>query len=127
MPAEEIEISNEDFREIVSLVNSLELFLGESNLPSSLVALIRRHIKEAELALAEYPLRGAIALKEAMKAAIGDLIVDQDAYEKLPPEASSKLKKLWSQVNRAADGAIKAEGLIQVGGRVQRALEFLQS
>lgn len=123
LPDEEEAISEDDFRALVGLIHELELVLQDSTLPGSLVALIRRHIMLAETAIADYPLRGAASLKDAVKAAVGDLAIDASAIVGWTPEAVSALRTLWERVNKVADVAIKVDGLLQAGTRVGQLLE----
>lgn len=120
---EEDSISEEDFSALVALINELELVLQDSSIPSSLVALIRRHILLAETAIADYPLRGAGSLKDAVKMAIGDLALETERDGALPVVAGTRLRTLWERMNNVADGAIKVDGLVQVGTRVAQFLE----
>ncbi|GAB3345861.1 hypothetical protein GCM10027359_29650 [Marilutibacter aestuarii] len=122
LPDEEEEITKDDFREFVGLINELELMLQDSSLPSSLVALIRRHIRQAELAVAQYPIRGAVALKDALKYAVGDLAVEADAIRSADSESANKVTRLWKKANDMADGAIKTDNIMQLGSRVVKFL-----
>ena len=122
LPEEEEAISADDFGEFVGLVNQLELLLQDSSLPSSLVVLIRRHIRLAELAIAQYPIRGAIALKDAVKFAVGDLAFEGELLRPAGRENAEKVQRVWKKANDMADGAIKIDNLVQLGGR---AIKFL--
>jgi hypothetical protein len=122
LPEEEEAISADDFREFVDLVNQLELLLQDSSLPASLIVLIRRHIRIAELAIAQYPIRGAVALKDAVKYALGDLAFEGEVLHPAGRENAEKVQRLWKKANDMADGAIKVDSLVHLGGR---AIKFL--
>ena len=119
---EENSISAEDFSAIVGLINQLELMLQDSTLPASLVILIRRHIRLAELAIAQYQIRGASAFKEAVKYAIGDLALESDVLRAAGEEKADAFRQLWKKANDVADGAIKADNLAQLGSRAMKLL-----
>lgn len=125
LPHEEEAISADDFRGFVDLVNQLELLLQDSSLPTSLVVLIRRHIRLAELAIAQYPIRGAVALKDAVKYALGDLAFEGDLIRPAGRENAEKIQRLWKKANDMADGAIKVDSLVQLGGRAMKFLSDL--
>jgi len=122
---EEEAISEGDFREFVGLVNQLDLLLQDGSLPTSLVVLIRNHIRLAELAIAQYPIRGAIALKDAVKSAIGDLAFEAESLRPAGRDNAEKIQRLWTKANEMADGAIKVDNLVQLGGRAMKFLSDL--
>lgn len=123
LPIEEAEISEQDFREFVDLVNQLELALQENDFPGELVALIRRHVRLAEIAIAQYPLRGAAALQDAVKAAVGDLIFESDATMQADEEGSKLVGKVWRKASDIVDVILKVDGLAQLG---VRGIKFLE-
>lgn len=123
LPQEEDGITTEDFADIVSVIHDLELLLASNSFPSELTALIRRHIRLAETALAEYPIRGASALKNAVKVATGDMFFIEP--NDLPPDQRRALGGLWQRMNSLADKAIKVDSLLQIGGRAVTFLERL--
>lgn len=125
LPEEEEAIGADDFKEFVDLANQLELLLQDSSLPSSLVVLIRRHIRLAELAIAQYPIRGAVALKDAVKYALGDLAFETEVVRLAGRENAEKIHRLWKKANNMADGAIKIDNLVQLGGRAMKFLADL--
>ena len=125
LPAEEVDISKEDFTAIVGLIGDLEQIIADSTLPTSLATLIRRHIEFAERAMADYPVRGARALKDAMKLAVGDMAMEPEFTSGPKTEAGTALRELWLKINSVADGAIKADGVVQLGARVLQLLEKL--
>lgn len=124
LPVEEDSITTEDFADIVSVIHDLELLLAENSLPSELTALLRRHIRLAEIALASYPLRGASAIRDAVKAATGDIFFSESEVSNLPAEQRKTLSGLWYRMNSLADKAIKVDNLAQLTGR---AVTFLES
>lgn len=125
LPVEEDGISTEDFADVVSVIHDLELLLAENSMPSELTALLRRHIRLAEMALASYPLRGASAIRDAVKAATGDIFLSESEVSSLPVEQRKTLSGLWRRMNSLADKAIKVDNLVQLTGRVATFLENL--
>jgi len=125
LPVEEDSITTEDFADIVSVIHDLELLLTENSLPSELTALLRRHIRLAELALASYPLRGASAIRDAVKAATGDILFSESEVSTLPAGQRKTLSVLWYRMNSLADKAIKVDNLAQLTGRAMTFLESL--
>lgn len=121
---EEDALTEEDFAAIVSAVHDLEFALQEPTIPASLAAMIRRHVRLAEVAIAQYPLTGAKGLKEVLKTAVGDMIVE-GRPEDLRSEAGDLLTRMWGSVNALADRAIRTENLIQVGTRIAQLMAKL--
>jgi hypothetical protein len=124
LPNEEAEISLEELAEISSKVLELKATLSENDLPARLRALILHHIELIERALADYQITGAKALREAGRTALGEMIeVRDDISAAQDSPAVSKLGSLWQTVNKAADYALKGDGLIQLGQRAWDALQ----
>jgi len=123
---EEEEIGLDDFSEIVSLINQLELLLEENEFPDSLKLVIRRHIELAERSMAKYPIQGAGALRDALKMASGDILMDGDAL-KQSPEVRAAIRALWEEFNRVTNAAIKADALIEAGKHAAKFLADLRS
>lgn len=124
LPDEEGTIGQQDFEALVGIISDLELLLLDEKLPTSLTALIRRHIRAAELAIAQYPIRGAIALKDAARFTAGNVAIDQELIKQaMPKEAVEKLVKTFHWLNSAADAVIKVDSLIQIGGRAVKLLD----
>lgn len=124
LPNEESEISPEELSEICSKVLELRAALSEGDLPARLRSLILHHIELIEHALADYQIIGAKALREAGRTALGEMIEVRDGISAAQNNpAVSKLGSLWQTVNKAADHALKFDGLTQLG---QRAWEALQ-
>lgn len=123
LPDEEDGIALEEFAEIVSIINDLELLLADNSFPSELKAVLRRHIRLAETALADYPLRGASAIKEAVKSATGDIFFSESEVSKLQPDQRNSLSALWRKMNAVADKVIKVDNIIQISGRAVTFLE----
>lgn len=123
LPDEEDTISAEEFQTLVGIISELELLLLDEGLPTSLTALIRRHIRAAEMAIAQYPIRGAAALKDAVRFMAGNVMLDRDLIDQsLPPEQAEKLRSLVQRLNSVADSVIKVDNLLQIGSR---AIKFL--
>lgn len=123
LPDEESQISPNELMQIQKLVDELSQSLTTSELPPRLIALIKHHIELIERALAEYPITGAKALREAARTGLGEIIeikgevsTSQDAPE------ISKLGELWKTVNKYADGALKIDGLAQLAETIKTLL-----
>jgi hypothetical protein len=99
--------------------------LQDSSFPTSLVILIRRHIRLAELAISQYPIRGAIALKDAVKFAVGDLVFEAETLAPAGQKNAEVIQRLWKKANVVADGAIKVDNLMQLGSRAMKLLSDL--
>lgn len=116
LPDEETQISEQELAEIKSKVEELRATLDDATIPPRLSQLIRHHIELIEHALAEYPIAGAKAFREAGRAALGEIIEAKDtisASRETP--AVSQLESTWKTVNQATDIALKAEKLAQLG------------
>lgn len=116
LPNEEAEISAEELASIANKLDELRATLEDTSLPQRLRSLIEHHVELIERALAEYPVVGAIALREAGRTALGEMI---EAKDEIAPAkdsvAVSKLETVWGKVNKAADIALKADGIKQLG------------
>lgn len=124
---EESEVSPEELADISSKVLELRVALSGDDLPARLRSLILHHIGLIERALADYQIIGVKALREAARSALGEMIEVKDeisAAQNNP--AVSRLGSLWKTVNKAADHALKGDGLIQLGQRAWDALRLFQ-
>ena len=126
LPDEEVQISLEELNEISARVEELAASLSGSGLPPRLVALVEHHVGLIRRALSEYPIFGAKALRQAARAALGELVEVRDTItaNRDAPEIS-KLGAIWKKVNEAADVAIKGEKLAQLGQKAWAMLENL--
>ena len=126
VPNEEELIKEDDLNELYARITELEEFLENSELPSRLQSLIKRHINLIRQALAEYPIAGAKALIEARRSAVGELIELKGQFEDVPKDSPelNKLSELWENVNTVTDTALKVYGLIEIG---QKVIELLPS
>ena len=126
LPNEETQISVEEMGSIRSKLDELRGTLEDSSLPRRLRSLIEHHVELIERALAEYPVVGAIALREAGRTALGEMIEAKDELASVENNPSvSKLKAAWKTVNEAADFALKAEGVAQLGQQAWQAISKL--
>lgn len=116
LPDEETQIGSEELSEIRAQVEELRASLADSQLPPRLHALVEHHIKLILTALGEYPISGAKVLREAARTALGEIIeVKETIAENRELPEISKLGDVWKKVNQAADIALKAEKLVQLG------------
>jgi hypothetical protein len=124
LPDEEKLISEEEISEICKSVDELEEVLLSTSLPERLRALIAHHVSLIRKAVEEYPIRGAISLREAGRTALGELIEikDEVAEHKTAPEID-KLGDTWKRVNNAADAALKMEKIAQLGTKAWTAIQ----
>jgi hypothetical protein len=124
LPDEETQIESSELTEIYEQIDELQASLANSQLPLRLRALIEHHISLIRRALAEYPIAGARALREAARTALGELIeVREDVASNREAPEISKLGAIWKSINKAADVALKAEKLAQLGQKAWDALE----
>jgi len=125
LPDEEGQIAEADIDAIRSLIRELSGLLSSSALPNSLKTLIQHHIELIERALAQYPIVGAKALREAARTALGEIIEEKDSIkENQATEEINKLGTIWKKVNEVTDIAIKADKIAQIG---QKAWAFLEN
>lgn len=124
LPDEESQISADELGQIQALIDELCLSISPSELPPRLVTLIQHHIDLIQHALAEYPITGAKALREAARTGLGELIEVKETV-KASRETSeiSKLGAAWKKVNQVADAALKTDKLAQLGQKAWDALE----
>jgi hypothetical protein len=124
LPSDEIPIPSEELATIATELEQLKLLALNSDLPIALRRFIQHQLELIELAIAQYPVYGAKALREAGHAAIGEIIGTQGTVEAPTenPEALSRLGQLWKRLNTAADVALKAEKVGQLGHRTLEAL-----
>ena len=124
LPDEEAQIAPEELAEISKRVEELASSLSGSQLPQRLRALVEHHVSLIRRALAEYPISGAKALREVARTALGELVELKDAVKsnRGAPEIG-KLGAVWKKVNEAADVALKADKLAQVGQKAWAMLE----
>jgi len=124
LPDEEAQIASEELVEIHARVEELQESLAGSQLPPRLRALVEHHIGLIRQALAEYPISGAKALREAARTALGELIeVEEIINANRDAPEMSKLVAAWKKVNNAADVALKAEKLAQLGQKAWAMVE----
>jgi hypothetical protein len=124
LPDEESLIDPETLKEIRDMVQELEDMLASSNLPESLVSLIRHHIELINRALDQYPIIGATAFREAARTALGELVEARDIVkENNQAEEVNKLGSLWGKLNSTADIALKADKLSQLASKAWTFLE----
>ena len=123
LPDEEAQIPAETLAHIKDKVEELRSTLDDPDLPLRLSAIIIHHIGLIERALTEYPIVGAMAFRKAGHQGLGEIIEAKDevAAAKNAPAVKS-LESTWKTVNTAADTALKAEKVAQLG---QRAWELI--
>jgi hypothetical protein len=128
LPDEESSISGEELQRIADMAKDLAESLVHSDLPDSLRRLIDHHLQLIAKALAQYKIFGARALREAGRTALGEIVELKDTVQaSKQSEELSRLGKLWKHVNSAADTALKAEKLSQLGHRAWEAVSGLLS
>lgn len=128
LPDEESAISEEDLQQIKQQVAELGATLKEENVPEGLRRLVEHHLTLIAQALAQYRIFGARALREAGRTALGEIIEQKDTVEGAKQtETVTRLGKLWKKVNSAADAALKAEKLAQLGHKAWEAVSGLLS
>lgn len=124
LPNEEELISADELNELHARISELDNFLENSSLPEGVIQLIKRHIALIREALSNYKISGAKALIEARRAAYGQFFeVNEVLDPNFNPEEISKLKLIWSTVNKLTDSALKVYGLYEIGKEALPALE----
>lgn len=124
LPDEESEISTEELSEILQLVSDLRESAQSENIPTSLQALLLHHVDLIERALAAYPITGIKSLREAAQSGLGELVESKDLVAEHSNTAEvNKLAKVWKKIGQVADGALKADKLIQVGHKAWDLIE----
>lgn len=125
LPNEETQIESSELTEILTLIDSLQASLTNSQLPPRLKKLVEHHIVLVQRALVEYPISGAKILREAARTALGEIIEEREvvAASRESPEIK-KLAVVWKKINDVADIALKVEKLSQIG---QKAWSMLES
>lgn len=128
LPDEESAISDAELQKISDMAQDLAAALAQSELPEALRRLMEHHLQLIGKALAQYKIHGARALREAGRTALGEIVELKDTVEaSKQSEEMSRLGKLWKHVNTAADTALKAEKLAQLGNRAWEAVSGLLS
>jgi hypothetical protein len=118
LPDEEVAIDSEELAEITKQAESLGAMLEQSSLPDAVKKLIAHHLELIYVSLAQYPIFGAKALRQAGRAALGEIIESKDAIGKQQKaDEINHLGTLWKRVNTVADAALKAENVAQLGQR----------
>jgi hypothetical protein len=126
LPDEESAIPAAELQAIAKQVAELADALKAADLPPALRRLVEHHINLIATALAQYRIAGARGLREAGRTALGEIIERKDELEpEKKSEVVSRLGKLWKHVNSAADAALKAEKLAQLGHRAWEAVSGL--
>jgi hypothetical protein len=123
LPDEEAQIPAATLAEIQTKLVELRSMMDDPQLPPRLFQIISHHIYLIQQALAEYPVAGAKAFRKAGHEGLGEIIEARDevaAAKDVP--AVKTLESTWKTVNTAADTALKAEKMAQLG---QRAWEFI--
>ncbi|MEZ5444578.1 MAG: hypothetical protein R3F45_02190 [Gammaproteobacteria bacterium] len=120
---EEVAIDAEELGEIERRVSELEALVEHSNVPESIVLLVRHHIGLIRRGLAWYPICGAKALRESAHIASGELLEAQETVrENSGTETVTKLRELWRVVNATTDVALKGDKLVALFGRIMDAI-----
>lgn len=128
LPDEESPIDPAELHQIMADVSELAELIKTSSLPERARKLIEHHLELIKQALLQYPIQGAKAFREVARTAVGEIIEVKDAIvAEQNTEEVSRLGKLWKHVNTAADTALKAEKVYQLGTRTWEAfLTLLQ-
>jgi hypothetical protein len=123
LPDEEATIDPAELIEITKQVDELSQLLAQSALPEAVRQLVAHHLELIRTALAQYPIRGAKALREARREALGEIIEVKDAVaQERQSEEVSRLGKLWKKVNSVVDAVVKIDKVTQIGQRAWDAL-----
>ncbi|MCC2975001.1 hypothetical protein [Massilia sp. IC2-476] len=121
---EEDLIGTEELTEIANKVQELEECLEGTTLPPRLKSLMLHHIDLIRKALAEYPIAGARALRQAARTALGEIVEVREEISAHPNSREiANLGAVWKRVNSAADLALKADKIAQVGQKAWNLVE----
>ena len=121
---EESEISTNNLTEIREKVEELRASLNESSISLRLRQLLQHHIDLIEHALAEYPISGAKALREAARTGLGEIIEIKDEVKQGSDSLPiGKLAAVWKKFNEVADNALKAEKIARLGQKAWEVIE----
>ena len=125
LPNEETEITSDEINELFARLSELENFLENSTLPDRLIQLIRNHIYLIREALYEYPIAGAKALIEARRAAYGEIVeLKGELKENKSVPEIKKHFRILKHFSNIADGAIRVQGVVEIG---KKAVPWLES
>jgi hypothetical protein len=115
LPDEEEPITADVLANIAAQVQELENSLTGPEIPPRLRRLIEHHIALIRRALAEYPITGANAFREAARTGLGEIVEISDTLESSgeTPQVI-QLGALWKAFNDAADVALKGEKIVQL-------------
>ena len=126
LPDEESLVSSEEISDILGLVADLRAAAQSEIVPNGLRTLLLHHVELIERAIAAYPVTGVKALREAAQTGLGELVESKDAIAKYSDsEEVSKLAKTWKKLGEMADGALKADKLIQVSHKAWNLIETI--
>ena len=123
LPDEEAEISPDDLATICARVSELRELVTGAKLSDRVRDLILHQLDLIEQALAEYPIAGVKALREAFHRGVGEIVEANDALktERDAPTVS-KLGELWKTFFEILDKALKAEQAVQLGQKIYEAI-----
>jgi len=132
LDSEENEISDEQIKEILDLLQPLEEKLGESSLPPYTTKIIRKHIEKIKGAIHSYPIIGAKALNEVVQSAYGEVVDNIAIFEESKETEEVKtISKVWQKVKEVSDAASTVEkgvsSAFKLVDKASKALEYFQS
>ncbi|MEH0166786.1 hypothetical protein ABT392_10460 [Paucibacter sp. JuS9] len=126
LPEDSLTATAEDLSELERLLDELEDRISAEGFPATLFIFIGKQISAIRSALRQFPIGGPVALRQATRAFMADVHLDEDEIREsaqrgdraVVAEASSTLKKLWNKaVTLAGD-------LEKVGKSGQALIEF---
>ncbi|PVE07981.1 hypothetical protein B472_06115 [Limnohabitans sp. Rim28] len=112
---EESQISTDELEDIRQKVEELRATVDDAETPLRLRQLIQHHIELIDRALSEYLIVGAKALRDARRAAMGEIFEVKDELAPFKSSSAfSKLSSAWATLSKATDVALKGEKLVQL-------------
>jgi hypothetical protein len=119
LPSDETRIEVSELLQLHDQVEVLAEQVRVSQLPDGLKAIVSHHLGLIRDALDQYPIRGAKALRQAMHAAVGELVEVKAAVHAHhgAPELSA-LRRLWTRIHELSDIALHAQKIAQLGRAV---------
>jgi len=112
LPADEVEIPEEELDKIYELVSSLETTLENSKLSPFLIEKIKKHIENIKKALENYHIVGSKAFTDVMTNAYGEVLQNPEIFTK---EKNSKEVKLLGKIWKKTQDISNKAGVIEKG------------
>lgn len=133
LPNEEDLVDSKQLEELKNLALQLRESLANSILPKHVLITVKKHLVKIEDALILYKVSGIKEFDEALQAACGEIVTNEDLHdpEIIKTEEVSLLKKAWGKSKEIMDGVVSAEKRISAVSKVaekgQGLIEYIGS